>query len=350
MFQIQKIPGRTVNTDKGEFLWFGGTSYLGMPHHTQFQNLIKFGLDNFGANWGSSRNNPLQLKIYDELEMFLANFSKAPQALTVSSGMLAGQLVLNYLNNEFGSHEIIYAPNVHPALWALGYKPNKQSFKSFSEQINQQINQTKSDVITIFADAVSSPHIENYNFDWVQNLPKRKINIVIDDSHSLGICGEKGSGIYSTVPQNENVNLIVVASLNKTLGVLGGVILGSESHLARIKKMPFFAGCSPISPAYAYACANAGKYYEKELETLKVNVAYFNSLIANVTDKVNLDGNPAYCFQKEGLYEFLLTKGILVPSFAYPNPTDKKVTRLVISSLHNFDDIKYLSDCLHEIP
>jgi 8-amino-7-oxononanoate synthase len=349
MFKIQKIPSRTVQTEKGKYFWFGGTSYLGMPHNTHFQELVKFGLENYGANWGSSRNNPLRLSIYEKVETFLANFAKAPSALTVSSGMLAGQMVSKYLETKFSKAPIIYAPRVHPALWGKNFVPNSESFAEFIEKINSQIIEYQSDTITILADSVSSPHFENYDFEWVQNLPKNKqINLVIDDSHSLGVMNENGEGVYPTISHDENVNLVVVASLNKALGVPAGVIFGKKELTIEISQTAFFSGCSPMSPAFAYACANAREIYKNELTILRHNIKYFKSNLSKSIELENLEGHPAFCFNKDALHEYLKQKNILVPSFGYPNPTDKPITRLIISSLHTKDDINLLTNCIKE--
>jgi 8-amino-7-oxononanoate synthase len=349
MFQIQKIPSRTVQTEKGKYFWFGGTSYLGMPHNTHFQELVKFGLENYGANWGSSRNNPLRLSIYEKAENFLANFGKAPSALTVSSGMLAGQMVLKYLESKFPNALIIYTPRVHPALWGSNYVQNPISFNEFIEKINSQIIEYQSDTITIVADSVSSPHFEKYDFNWVQNLPKNKqINLVIDDSHSLGLMNENGEGVYSTIKHNDNVNLVVVASLNKALGVPAGVIFGKKELRNEISQTAFFSGCSPMSPAFGYACANGEEIYKNALFELRKNIKYFKSSLEKSIEVGNLEGHPAFCFEKEGLHEYLKKKNILIPSFGYPNPSDKPITRLIISSLHSKEDLNLLSNCVNE--
>lgn len=349
MFQIQKIPSRTVQTEKGEYLWFGGTSYLGIPYNAHFQELVKFGLENYGANWGSSRNNPLQLSIYSEVETFLADFAKAPSALTVSSGMLAGQIVLKYLETKYPNAPTIYAPRVHPALWGRNFVPNPKSFVEFIEKINSQIATIQSDTVTIVTDSVSSPHFEKYNFKWVKNLTKNKqINLVIDDSHSLGVMNVKGEGIYPTIKPNENVNLVVVASLNKALGVPAGVIYGEKEFNKEISQTGFFSGCSPISPAFAYACTHAKEIYENTLIDLRNNIEYFKSNLSKSIELENLEGHPAFCFEKQGLPEYLKNKNILVPSFGYPRPSDKPITRLIISSLHRKYDLDLITNAINE--
>jgi 8-amino-7-oxononanoate synthase len=349
MYPIQKIPSRIVLIDQTEYLWFGGTSYLGISHDPTFQELVQKGIEKHGANWGSSRNNPLQIAVYEEVESYLSDFVNAPSALTVSSGMLAGQIVLNYFQNKYKNAHKIFAPRVHPALWPTDYQANKESFDQFVNTINKEIIEQNASEVVIMADSVSSPHFEKYNFDWVKNLPQNMpICLIIDDSHSLGIMGENGAGVYNTIKKNDNVQLIVVASLNKALGVPAGVIIGQNSILNEIRNTAFFSACSPMSPAYAYACANAKEIYKLKLLQLKSNIDYFKTNIDGLTRIENLEGHPAFCINEATIFEYLFENGIFIPSFAYPNPTDKPISRLVISNLHSKIDLDILSEKLNE--
>jgi 8-amino-7-oxononanoate synthase len=340
MNQIQQLPGRTLMQNKTELLWFGGTSYLGIPHNAQFQSLIKSGLDIYGANWGSSRNNPVQIDVYEKVESFLAEFASAPASLTTSSGMLAGQIVLNFLKNEYTNTSIIFAPRVHPALWTIDYVPDNQSFVQFVANINSRIENCKNGNIIIVADSVSSPHYEAYDFEWIQNLPQnKKIFLVIDDSHSLGILGKNGAGVFASIMPPKNVEILVVASLNKALGTPGGVIFGEKDIIKRIRKTPFFSGCSPMSPAFAYACTLGKIIYAEALKKLLENINYFNEITLKYSLFENTKGHPAYCFNEKGLNEYFIENNIFVPYFGYPNPESEPINRLVISSLHSFNDL-----------
>lgn len=347
MYKILNIPSRTVDLKDGEYLWFGGTGYLGMGHNAEFQTLLVEGLAQAGSSWGSSRNNTLQLEVYNKLELFLAAKADAPGALTVSSGMLAGQLVLKFLKETYLVSTLLYAPRVHPALWESNISFEDKTVASFLSTINQTILNDKNEIINIVIDAISSPHFENYDFTWVKNLPVQKqINLIIDDSHSFGVLNN-GTAIYSQIVKAENVNLIVVSSLNKALGVPGGVIFGEKKILETLRKNTFFAACSPMPPAYAYACASAGHLYDHQLGELLKNIVYFNAKIPKLKP-LYLANYPAYCFEQQGLAAYLLSQKIIVPSFGYPNPTDMPITRLVISSLHTKEDLDYLINKIND--
>ncbi len=344
MYKIKKIPGRTVEIESIEHLWFGGTSYLGMQYNSQFQLLIQEGFQKYGSNWGSSRNNPLQIDIFEIFEAKLAGFVGAEGALTVSSGMLAGQLVVKYLESTTINCQTIYAPKVHPALWGQNYKPNALTFKDFSENINSEINKSASENFIICSDSISSPTIENFYFSWIKNLPTHKpIYLVIDDSHSLGVLGESGRGIFSEIEHNSNVILVVVSSLNKAFGIPGGVIFSKNDLIFKIKNYPYFSSGSPMSPAFAYAGASAETIYQNELQKLNNNITFFEGQVQHLNGITHLENQPTYSFGKNGIIDYLAKNKVLVPNFAYPLPSSLPVNRLVISSLHTYDDLAKLA-------
>ncbi|MGV3588073.1 MAG: hypothetical protein ACO1OF_13795 [Adhaeribacter sp.] len=109
-----ELPGRTLTANGREYLYFSGTSYLGMSRNQKFQALLQEGFRQYGLNYSSSRLSNVQLAVFAETENYLATYTGAEAALTISSGLLAGQLVVQALA---GSGTFIYAPRTHPALW-----------------------------------------------------------------------------------------------------------------------------------------------------------------------------------------------------------------------------------------
>ena len=109
---IDHLPGRNVPVDGQDYLFFSGTAYLGMAQNPAFQALVADALGRYGTVFGSSRNGNLRLGIYDEAEAALAAWSGTESALTVSSGMLAGQAVMQWLANR--QQPIVYGPHAPP--------------------------------------------------------------------------------------------------------------------------------------------------------------------------------------------------------------------------------------------
>ena len=92
--QINKFPDRTITIENKDYLYFGGTAYLGLPTHPEFQEVLFQSIKKWGTFYGSSRSSNIKLAIYNQFEDFFAQQIGAEASLTVSSGTLAGKLVI----------------------------------------------------------------------------------------------------------------------------------------------------------------------------------------------------------------------------------------------------------------
>ncbi|MFD1819485.1 7-keto-8-aminopelargonate synthetase [Pseudarcicella hirudinis] len=340
---IDHLPGRTLMVEGNEFLWFSGTSYLGMAFQPEFKENLFEGLQYYGASWGSSRNNTVRLSIYEEAESALAQFCNMPEALTVSSGILAGQMVVKFvewLENQNGKNQqtaYYYAPKTHPALWKSNTILPAQRYQNWANELPGKIRHSTADHFVIFSDSVGSPYVETFDFEWLANLPNDKnISVIIDASHSLGIQ-------LPVFKHPENVRLVITSSLNKAMGMVGGVILSDAQTIQFIRNLPVFAGASPMMPALLYAFTKSQEVYERQRIKLMKNIQAFTDKLNPESVLEGLENYPAFCTHAEGLHDFLKENGIITACFPYPSIYDKPVTRLVISALHTQEDLSKLS-------
>jgi 8-amino-7-oxononanoate synthase len=349
--QIDHLPGRSIDLEGKNYLYFSGTAYLGLPHHPDFQDLIQKGLHNYGSVYGSSRNGNLQLTVYDRAEQKLALRAGAEAALTLSSGMLAGQAAIRQLMLE--GYEFIYSPDVHPAVWHLPQvEIPKMEFTDWSLQftvdLKSKITNHKSQICLV-TNAVDALRGKLYDFEWVNQLPDDKeFVLLVDDSHGMGVTGEGGRGVWGRIPKRKNVRVIVTASLAKAMGLPGGVIFSDVATLHRIRYSAYFGGCSPISPDHLYAYLHADALYADAYERLQANINQFTSSIRSLNLLSFTDNYPVFYTERDELYPFLLERGIFIYSFSYPKPTDKANTRIVLSAWHTPEDIQQLSEACHD--
>jgi 8-amino-7-oxononanoate synthase len=342
-------PGRTVILrDSEEFLWFSGTDYLGMGHNQAFQSFLYEGLEQYGTHYGSSRNGSLRLTVYEDAEESLAAFADAPAALAVSSGMWAGQLVMKVLDEL--SAEFHYAPRVHPALWGRAYVPEPGTWEEWARKTLRRIETSAAGTQhVVCTDSVGSPWVEKFDLEVWHGLPdNRQIWLVVDDSHGLGVLGKNGQGVFSLLPQKNNIRSIVTSSLNKALGVPGGVVFGEDDTIQVLRRTPWFAGSSPSAPGYFYALQKNLSFgiYQKAHQTLLSNLDYLTKRYPVFRMFDSLPHYPAFCSRRADLYPFLYQNQILTSRFSYPLPTDEPVMRLVVTALHQKQDLDRLAEVL----
>lgn len=342
MFITETIPGRTAIFNNEEWRYFSGTSYLGLSQNADFHHLIIEGLQKYGANFGGSRLSNIRLQIFEAAENHLAKWTGAEAALTISSGALAGQLVVKTLQNQ---GKFYFAPGVHPALFGEGDYSNL-SFDHWTQFILEEAQNLKSPLI-LFSNTLDPLKAKSFDFDWIQQLPNHiPITIVLDDSHGFGITGESGAGILPALQIPENVEVIVVASLGKALSISGGVILSSKTFIQQIWQSPYFGGASPIAPAYLHAFLQAKELYKKQRQILFHNIEYFKKATHSLDLFQTFDNYPVFYTLQNDLATFLQQHKILISSFSYPTAQSEHITRIVLNAAHISADLIELIDLL----
>jgi len=346
---IDRLPNRLIRHNEQDYLFFSGTAYLGIPQHPVMQQQLAEAIQQYGTVFGSSRNGNLRLTIYEEAEAQLValvgTVGNQPQAaLTLSSGMLAGQVVVQWLQQQ--SMQLLYAPGTHPALWnGPSTTLPKTSFSDWSQQIAAQVRRLNpTQPVALLMNSLDAVRSEQYAFDWVDDLPDdRLITLVVDDSHGLGLLNG-GRGIWSQLPQRDNVRLLVTGSLAKAIGLPGGVVLGDADSLQQLRKTPFFGACSPIPPAYLAAFVQTRSLYETQYHRLRQLVDKAAAVLLPTGLFQQADGYPVFYTEQDALYPFLLQHNMLIYSFAYPTPSDRANTRIVISAFHELADIQAVGE------
>ena len=333
------LTGRTIVEDHTEWLYFAGTSYLGIPHNQGFNELLNEGFKLFGAHFGGSRHSNIHLNVFTQAEQFLSDWLGCPEVLLTSSGTLAGQLVIQQLA-EF---RLIYAPNTHSALFIEPQPP----LEGWPQTINSEISKYPDRPVAILTNTVDPLTLKPIHFDWLEELPNRSdLLVVIDDSHGLGLVGSEGSGFYQYVHSKCEIPVVVISSLGKALGIPAGLIGGPSYLVQQIFDHPLFIGSSTPSPAFLYALLNAKEIYQQLMSVLKSNVQFFTHHCEYLSHFRYFSEYPVFYSDEINLYDHLKSKGIICSSFSYPTKHDDPLTRLVFNACHTKEDITKLSECI----
>ena len=336
--------GPSVQVEGERYLYFGGTAYLGMPVNREFLALYQEGLQRYGINNGTSRNNNIQLGIYDQAEQEAASRFGAASSLVMSSGYLAAQLCIRALAP---SGQLEYAPGCHPALWlGLNAGPS-ESFSAWAEGFVARVNASAEENWVVVSNSMNNLLPEIYDFSFLKRIaPQKRILLLVDDSHGIGVL-EGGLGVYGGLQalfalENPNIEVIVVASMAKALGVDAGLILGTEARMLAFKRTNEFAGASPPAAASLYAFKEGTTLYRKSFEQLKALQEQMLAALRDREDFSYVPGFPVYLSQKQDLEERLLEKNILISSFPYPDQNGPALNRIILCSWHTPEDIRCL--------
>ena len=339
--KVNQFPDRIVEVDNEKYLYFGGTAYLGLPTHPEFQKLLIKNILQWGTAYGSSRSANIQLSAYENGERFLSYFIKSEAALTISSGMLAGKLVIEILTPQTDC--FFHFPDTHPAIKVPNSLP-----VFIGNELNPRLLDNTTEKITILTDSVPSFHVQPIDFSILNSIPLNKeITLVIDESHSLGILGTNGCGIFSTINLPKIKKKIMVSSLGKAFGLTGGVIASDSEFNNQIINHDTFVSSAGMNAAFVQTMADSGVIYLQQHQKLKDNLKYIDThLIKNRA--IHFDPNYPLIYPLiEGINEIFTANKIIVTNFKYPTDT-KDLNRIVITANHKKEDLDTIIHLLNQ--
>lgn len=342
MITIDEFPGRTINVDGKDFLYFGGTSYLGLQTDLDFQELFIKNVKKYGTSYSASRKSNIRISIFDKTESYLSNLVGSEGCITMSSGYLAGQLICDYFSCE--DYQLYYAPNTHSALFR-----GQQYIYQTWQQLEKDVLKNRDKKHVIFLDSIDFNGNNFPDYKPLQKLPLENVILIIDDSHGIGITGSNGGGSFKYLKSLKPKELLVICSLGKGFGIQAGAIFGSETMIDNLKETQFFGGSSPATPAALATLIDAHSIYSEKRAMLKRNIALFLTHLSNPLSFSMAKGHPTFSFKNEQMAALLEENGILVTNFRYPTEDDELMSRIVLSSSHTKEDILKLSKTLNTL-
>ncbi|MBS7230888.1 pyridoxal phosphate-dependent aminotransferase family protein [Flavobacterium psychroterrae] len=337
---VNQFPDRIIEIDQEHYLYFGGTAYLGLPTNKDFQELVIKNIQQWGTTYGSSRSANIKLTAYENGENFLAHYIKAESAVTVSSGMLAGKLVIDQLKKQTDS--FFHFPNTHTAI-----QTNESLPIFINDKINPLLLDSKSEKITVLTDGVSGFQTKAVDLSILKEIPDHKeITLLIDESHSFGILGRDGSGIYSGIDLPVK-RKIMVSSLGKAFGLNGGVIASDVLFINQIKELDIFISAAGMNPAFVQTLADAEYIYKIQHQKLLENLNYIDQKLIK-KDNIKFDKSyPLLYLEDENLIEILRENKIIIASFKYQS-NSKNLNRIVITANHLKEYLDKLVNILND--
>ncbi len=236
--------------------------YLGLATDPRLADAAREAIGSWGTGATSSRLVAGTTALHLELESELASLTGMESALVFSSGYLANLGVTTALG---GPGTLIVADEHCHASLIDGFRLSRSRVETVphndlraTEQHLRKRTEPRAliaaeSIYSVFGDAAPLPQLLALAEDHDAML-------LVDEAHSLGVAGRgafEGHGSVAGTDLAGHPNVVLTATLSKSLGSQGGAVLGSallREHLVnRARSFIFDTGLAPASAAAALA-------------------------------------------------------------------------------------------------
>ena len=359
--RIESPPGPVLRIEGNEYLYFGGTAYLGLQAHPQVIAAARDAVGRYGVHAATSRLRAGVSPPVVDTEAAAAEFFGTDTAVYCASGYLAPWLLLQAIVDQFDvlllddrAHSCLRDAAACTGLPCVGCRADD------SPDLERQIARCAAEDLRplLLTDGVYSATGELAPLEaQVRSLNQCPgSGLLVDDAHGFGVIGPAGRGSLDAIGQwsvvnrlsasRQGVRLFACGTLGKALGGYGGIVPCDLALAARIRERSnVYRGSAPPAAPIAAASAQALALARSEPERrhrLASNVAYLKQGLAHLGVAVSESCAPICALHgfrgwpPGKLHDWLIANGIYAPLVrGYGGVGEAGVLRIALSSEHD---------------
>lgn len=260
---------------------YASYGYLGLIGHPRINAAAKAAIDEYGTGTHGVRSLAGTLEIHVELERTIADFKKAEQAVTFTSGYATNLTVISTL---MGRHDYVFSDKLNHASIVDGCMMSGAKFLRFKhndlDDLQKRLEEAPASAAKlVIADSVFSMDGDIIDLPrMVELCQKHHAWLMIDEAHSLGVLGATGRGIEEHFGLGDVID-IKMGTLSKTIPSVGGYVAGRKdliTYLRHASRAYIFSAALP--PGQTAAANEAFKVILDEpwrIEKLRQNSTQF---------------------------------------------------------------------------
>ncbi len=212
---------------------YASYSYLGLVGHPRINEAAKKAVDQWGTGTNGVRTLAGTLTLHNELEETIANFKHTEAAITYTSGYVTNLTVISTL---MGRGDYVFSDKINHASIVDGCLMSGAEFRRFRhndmEHLEGLLKNAPADVAKlVIADSVFSMDGDIIDLPKIVEISK-KYNawLMIDEAHSVGVLGKKGTGIEEHFGMGDVID-IKMGTLSKTIPSVGGYVAAKKEMI-----------------------------------------------------------------------------------------------------------------------
>lgn len=358
---VESAQGPYIQIKGKSYLSFCSNNYLGLADHPRIKQAAIAAINQYGWGTGASRLVAGNMTLHEELEKKIAEFKGTEAALLFPTGYMANVGALCAL---VGREDIVIGDKLNHASIIDGCRQSGATFRVYPHNDVSQLESLlqRSSIYRrrlVVTDSVFSMDGDTAPLPKIAEIAQKyDVILMIDDAHATGVFGQQGKGMIEHYGLEGKVD-IIMGSLSKAIGSIGGFIAGSKGLIDFLKnKARSFIYTTALPPA-ACAASLAGliliqedtSHIDKLWENIKYLKSQLSKFISNIAGESPIvpiiigSAEDALSISKR-LYE----KGILIPAIRPPTvPLGTSRLRISLMATHSKEDINRLIDTMKDI-
>jgi glycine C-acetyltransferase/8-amino-7-oxononanoate synthase len=351
--------GPRVMVDGRDCLLMASNDYLGLANHPRLAEAALEAVLTQGAGSGASRLVSGTLDGHAELERAVAEFKRAPAALTLSTGYMTNLAVVAGLagpgdlvvSDELNHASIIDACRLSRARVRVYPHGDAAAAAEMLEAEAAELKLLVTDgVFSMDGDVAPLPEL-------LAAASRAGALAVVDDAHATGVWGASGRGTAEHFGLEPPEHLVMVGTFSKALGGAGGFVAADRRVLDLLvhRARPLLYSTAP-PPGQAAAALAALQLVDQAPELrerlwalcarLRAGLAGLGLRLASASGPIApvlTGGNRAALALGRGLWE----RGVYAPAIRPPTvPEGAARVRLTVTAAHSEEDVDQALEAL----
>ena len=235
--ELQSGQSPEILIDGRKYLLLASNSYLGLSVDPRVVKAAEEALHKYGTGSGGSRLVSGSSDLHRKLEEKIASFKNTQSAILFSSGYLAN---IGTIAALVGPEDFVYSDELNHASIIDGCRLSKSKLRVYKHlDLNELeallIKDAGSGKKLVVTDTVFSMDGDLVDLKQLANIcDEHNAMLMVDEAHATGVLGERGSGATEHFNVEDKVP-IVMGTLSKAVGSLGGYIAGSSELIDFIR-------------------------------------------------------------------------------------------------------------------
>lgn len=342
------------------YLSFCSNNYLGLANHPRIKEAAIEAIQRYGWGAGASRLVSGNMTPHEELEKNIAAFKDTEAALLFPTGYMANVGALCALT---GKGDIVIGDRLNHASIIDGCRQSGATFRIYPHNdvshleilLKRHASFRRRLIVT---DSVFSMDGDTASLPEIVEVAKRcDALIMVDDAHALGVFGQQGKGMIEHCGLHGKID-IIMGSMSKALGSLGGFIAGDRSLIDFLKNKArsfiYTTALPPAACAASLAALELIQEYPSLRKKLWENITYLKSRLSKYGNApavksaiIPLVIGPAE--ETLRVSEKLYQNNILIPAIRPPTvPAGTSRLRISLMATHTTNDIDKLIEAFEK--